>query len=39
MNVHWTVGGSYFLEYQNVDLFEEWFKESGRMSFCAQRLG
>jgi hypothetical protein len=37
-NVHWTVGGPYFLEYQNVDFSEEWFREKARMEFCAQRL-
>lgn len=36
-NVHWTVGGPYFIEYQNVDFSEEWFKEKGKMEFCAQR--
>lgn len=38
-NVHWTVGGPYFVEYQNADFAEEWFKEAARMAFCAQRLG
>ena len=37
-NVHWTVGGPYFLEYQDVDFSAEWFKEAARMGFCAQRL-
>lgn len=37
-NVHWTIGGPYFIEYQNVDFSEEWFKEAARMAFCAQRL-
>lgn len=37
-NVHWTVGGPYFLEYQNSDFSAEWFKEAARMAFCAQRL-
>jgi hypothetical protein len=37
-NVHWTVGGPYFIEYQDVDFSEEWFKEKARMEFCAQRL-
>jgi hypothetical protein len=36
-NVHWTVGGPYFHEYQNVDFSEEWFQESKLMSFCKQR--
>lgn len=38
MNVHWTVGGPYFLEYQDVDFAAEWFKEAARMNFCAQRM-
>lgn len=37
-NVHWTVGGPYFVEYQDVDFSEEWFKEHARMNFCAQFL-
>ena len=36
--VHWTVGGPYFIEYQDVDFSDEWFKEAARMGFCAQRL-
>ena len=38
MNVHWTVGGPYFIEYQDTDFSSEWFKEMASMSFCAQRL-
>ena len=37
-NVHWTVGGPYFIEYQSVDFSDEWFKEKARMEYCAQRL-
>lgn len=37
-NVHWTVGGPYFLEYQDVDFSAEWFKEAARMTFCSQRI-
>lgn len=37
-NVHWTVGGPYFIEYQDVDFSDEWFKENARMQFVAQRL-
>jgi hypothetical protein len=37
-NVHWTVGGPYFIEYQNVDFSDEWFKERAKMEYCAQRL-
>ena len=36
-NVHWTLGGPYFHEYQDADFSQEWFAENGRMSFCAQR--
>lgn len=36
-NVHWTLGGPYFQEYRNVDFADEWFEESTRMNFCAQR--
>lgn len=37
-NVHWTVGGPYFIEYQNVDFSEEWFKENALMNFAAQKI-
>ncbi len=37
-NVHWTVGGPYFLEYQDTDFSLEWFKENARMQFTAQKL-
>jgi len=37
-NVHWTVGGPYFMEYQDADFSGEWFKENARMQFAAQRL-
>jgi len=36
-NVHWTVGGPYFVEYQDADFSNEWFKEAAKMNFCAQR--
>ncbi len=36
-NVHWTVGGPYFLEYQDADFALEWFKENARMQFTAQK--
>jgi len=36
-NVHWTVGGPYFNEYQNADFAEEWFAERDKMSFALQR--
>lgn len=37
-NVHWTVGGPYFLEYQDTAFGLEWFKEHARMQFVAQKL-
>lgn len=37
-NVHWTVGGPYFIEYQDADFSAEWFKEHARMQFIAQKL-
>jgi hypothetical protein len=37
-NVHWTLGGPYFIEYMDCDFSAEWFKEAARMQFCAQRL-
>jgi hypothetical protein len=36
-NVHWTVGGPYFDEYQDIDFSEEWFKLHESMNFCLQR--
>jgi len=36
-NVHWTVGGPYFNEYQNVDFSHEWIKEFELMKFCFQK--
>jgi hypothetical protein len=36
-NVHWTLGGPYFHEYQDADLSQEWFEENRRMAYCAQR--
>jgi hypothetical protein len=37
-NVHWTVGGPYFHEYQNSDFSQEWFEARDRMQYCLQRL-
>jgi hypothetical protein len=37
-NVHWTLGGPYFVEYKNADFAGEWFAESQRVNFCEQRL-
>ena len=36
-NVHWTVGGPYFKEYENSDFAEEWFKEKDKINYCKQR--
>lgn len=37
-NVHWTVGGPYFNEYNTVDFSEDWFLERDEMMYCKQRL-
>lgn len=36
-NVHWTVGGPYFHEFQNADFAEEWREENRSMTYCLQR--
>jgi len=36
-NVHWTNGGPYFKEYQNVDFAKEWFFEKNNINFCLQK--
>lgn len=36
-NVHWTIGGPYFHEYESSDFAEEWFGEREKMAFCKQR--
>lgn len=36
-NVHWTVGGPYFKEYENVDFSKEWIKLKEEIIYCAQR--
>lgn len=36
-NIHWTVGGPYFHEYQNADFADEWREEHRLMNFCKQR--
>lgn len=36
-NVHWTNGGPYFHEFQNVDFANEWQEEHANMSHCLQR--
>ena len=36
-NIHWTLGGPYFREYENVDFADEWFEAKERMLHCEQR--
>ena len=36
-NVHWTVGGPYFHEYENSDFSSEWFAQREKMQYCLQR--
>jgi hypothetical protein len=36
-NVHWTVGGPYFKEYEQADFSNEWQKERKLMLNCLQR--
>lgn len=36
-NVHFTVGGPYFREYNHVDFAEEWFDMKAQMANCKQR--
>ncbi len=36
-NVHWTVGGPYFHEYEKSDFAEEWFTEKSLVNYCKQR--
>ena len=35
-NIHWTVGGPWFNEYQHVDYAEEWFNERALMTQATQ---
>jgi hypothetical protein len=35
-NVHWTIGGPYFNEYNNVEFSEEWRAEYRKMTHCDQ---
>jgi lipopolysaccharide biosynthesis glycosyltransferase len=35
-NVHWTVGGPYFKEYNKADYHEEWFEMYEKMTNCNQ---
>jgi hypothetical protein len=36
-NIHWTIGGPYFTEYNKVDFSSEWFLEKDKINFCKQR--
>ena len=36
-NVHWTVGGPYFHEYEHADFALDWFKQRDKMIYCMQR--
>jgi len=36
-NVHWTVGGPYFREYEKADFSNEWFELRDEINFCMQR--
>jgi lipopolysaccharide biosynthesis glycosyltransferase len=36
-NVHWTVGGPYFKEYEGSDFAQEWFQECSEVNYCKQR--
>jgi hypothetical protein len=36
-NVHWTVGGPYFHEYERSDFSNEWFELRKKMLHCFQR--
>jgi len=36
-NVHWTVGGPYFHEYEGSDFSNEWFDQREKMLYCLQR--
>jgi len=38
-NIHWTVGGPYFKEYENADFAEEWFAAKDTINYCKQKLG
>lgn len=37
-NIHWTIGGPYFNEYQDVDFSNEWFRENIKVQFTAQKI-
>lgn len=36
-NVHWTIGGPYFKEYQNTDFSDEWNQLKEKINYCKQR--
>ena len=35
-NVHWTLGGPYFNEYEDVDFSDEWREMHAHMNYCKQ---
>lgn len=35
-NIHYTVGGPYFHEYENCEFSDEWFEEKRNMMHCSQ---
>ncbi len=35
-NVHWTVGGPYFHEFNNCDFSDEWRSQLERINYCKQ---
>jgi hypothetical protein len=38
-NIHWTLGGPYFKEYENADFAEEWFATKDVINYCKQKTG
>jgi lipopolysaccharide biosynthesis glycosyltransferase len=36
-NVHWTIGGPYFVEYADVEFADEWRAMNANMTHCTQR--
>ena len=36
-NLHWTLGGPYFKEYENTEFADEWFVANSNMRFVAQK--
>jgi len=36
LNLHWTIGGPYFMEYGGSDAADEWFEEFRLATYCRQ---